>query len=273
MWPAGLPIETQHMPQRAPDRASSPLPPVAEATRAATIGLAGAALGLVAAYAALPGQRAWLAAGNGLTDSATAVLLLLTAAVGWWVIRRTPGVARWCHLLPVAALLGFLDEVHYGVGLLGFELPRVGRVTVDGVSSILAVTQDVAERQLGLSPLDMAAGAALAAAVLAFVLARHHRAARAAAWLADRPPAVHLLGAAILIMPAVALDLVGGTGVVRFAEEWAEFTAAAILFRGTLLIPRHDPEAVGWRQRLRPWLDGDAPQRAMPSGASWKAGP
>jgi hypothetical protein len=243
------------MPLRAPDRASSPLPPVAEA------------------YAALPGQRAWLAAGNGLTDLVTAVLLLLTATVGWWAIRRTPEAARWCHLLPVAALLGFLDEVHYGAGLLGFELPRVGSVAVDGASSILAVGRHVAESQLGLSPLDMAAGAALAAAVLAFVMARHHRAARAAAWLADRPPAVHLLGAAILVMPTLALDLVAGTGVIRFAEEWGEFTAAAILFRGALLIPRHDPEAVGWRQRLRPWLDGDVPQRAMPSESPWKPSP
>ena len=260
------------MPPHAPDRASSPLPPVAEATRAATIGLTVAALGLVVAYVAFPGQRAWLAANNGLTDFASAVLLLLTAAAGWWAIRRTPGAGRWCHLLPVAALLGFLDEVHYGATLLGLELPRVGPVTVDGVSSILAVAQQVAESPLGLRPLDMAAGAALAAAVLAFVLARRHRAARAGAWLADHPPAVHLLGAALLIMAAVILDLFSGTGVIRFAEEWSEFTAAAVLLRGVLLIPQHDPEAVGWRQRLRPWLDGDAPQRALPSGTPWKPG-
>ncbi len=261
------------MPQRAPDRASSPLPPVAEATRAATIGLAAAALGLAVAYAALPGQRAWLAAGNGLTDLATAVLLFLTAAIGWWAIRRTPGAARWCHLLPMAALLGLLDEVHYGAGIFGFRLPEVGSVTVDGVSSLLSVAQHVAEKQLGLGPLDLAAGVALAAAVLAFVLARRRRGARAAAWLGDHPPAVHLVGACTLVIGPMTLDLVGGTGVVRFVEEWLEFVSAAILFRGALLIPRRDPETAGWRLRMRPWLDGETPQHAMPSHAPRRLGP
>jgi hypothetical protein len=258
---------------RAPDRASPPLPPVAEATRAATVGLAAAALGLGAVYAAFPAQRAWLAAGNGLTDLATAVLLAVTVVAGWWAIRRTPEAARGCHLLPVAALLGLLDEVHYGAGVLGFQLPQVGSVTLDGVSSLLSVAQHVAEEQLGLGPLDLAAGAALAAAVLAFVLARRRRAARASAWLADHPPAVHLLGAVTLVIGPMILDLIAGTGIVRFVEEWLEFVAAAVLFRGALLIPQHDPETVGWRQRMRPWLDGDAPKRATPAGAPWRPGP
>jgi hypothetical protein len=233
---------------------------VAEATRAVTIGLAAAAAGLAVAFAALPSQRAWLAAGNGLPDLATAVLLLLTAAIGWWAIRRTPGAPRWSHLLPLAAVVGFLDEVHYGAGALGFDLPQVGPVTLDGVSSLLAVGEHVASTRLGLGPMDLAAAAALLAAVAAFLLARRRRAARAVAWLVDRPPAVHLLAAATLVTGASILDLVAGSQVLRFVEEWLEFVAASLLCRGVLLILRHGPEVMGWRQRLRPWLDGD-PQR------------
>ena len=119
--------------RRAPERAYSPLPLVAEATLAVTVGLAAAASGLAVAYAAFPSQRAWLAAGNGLTDFATAVLLLLTAGCRLVGHPSHPEVtARWRHLLPLAALLGFLDEVHYGAGFFGFDLPRVGPVTVDG---------------------------------------------------------------------------------------------------------------------------------------------
>ncbi len=248
--------------RRAPERAYSPLPPVAEATRAVTIGLAAAASGLAAAYGALPSQRAWLAAGNGLTDFATAVLLLITATLGWWAIRRTPGAARWSHLLPLAAVLGFLDEVHYGAGVFGFSMPRVGSVTVDGASSLLAAGEHIASTRLGLGPMDLAAAAGLLVAVAAFVLARRRRAARALAWLVDRPPAVHLLAAGTLVTGASILNLVAGSGVLRFVEEWLEFIAAALLCRGVLLILRHGPEVVGWRQRLRPWLDGECPQRA-----------
>ena len=252
---------------RAPDRASSPVPPVAEATRAATIGLAAAAFGLAVAYAAVPSQRAWLAADNGLTDFATAVLLAVTVPLACWAIRRTPSAARWCRLLPLAALLGLLEEAHFGAGLLGFNLPQVGPVSVDGFSGLLAAGQHLAETQLGLSPLDMAAGAALVAAVGAFVLARRRRAPRAVAWLTDRSSAVHLLTSASLTTLAVALDLFADTGLLDFVEEWLEFAAAALLFRGALLIPRHEPQAQGWRQRLRPWLDGDPPQRALPSAS------
>jgi hypothetical protein len=254
--------------RQAPERAYSPLPPVAEATRAVTVGLALAASGLAVAYAALPAQRAWLAAGSGLTDLATAVLLLIAAALGWWAIVRSPGAARWRHLLPAAAVLGFLDEVHFGAGVFGFELPRVGPVTVDGVSALLAVTRHVASTQLGLGPMDLAAATGLLAAVAAFVLARRRRAARAVSWLADHPPAVHLLAAAMLVTGTSILDLAAGTGTVRFVEEWLEFVAASLLCRGVLLVPRHDPEAVGWRQRLRPWLEGEGPQRTLGSGGS-----
>ena len=78
---------------RRPHRASSPLPPVAEATRAVTLGLAAAASALALAYAVLPSQRAGLAAGNGLTDLATAVLLSLT--VGRRVVGHPPHPAPW----------------------------------------------------------------------------------------------------------------------------------------------------------------------------------
>jgi hypothetical protein len=258
--------------RRAPDRASSPLPLVAEATRAVTVGLAAAASGLAVAYAALPSLRAWLAAGNGLTDLATAVLLVPTAATGWWAIRRTPGAARWSHLLPLAAVLGFLDEVHYGAGVFGFDMPQVGPVTVDGASSLLAVAEHVASTRLGLGPMDLAAAAALLAAVTAFLLARRRRAARAVAWLVDRPPAVHLLAAATLVTGASILDLVAGSGILPFAEEWLEFGAASLLCRGALLILRHGPAVVGWRQRLRPWLDGEGPQRTPGSVRAGRPG-
>lgn len=248
--------------RHAPERAPSSLPPLAEATRAITIGLAAAAWGLVATYVAVPAQRAWLSQGNGLTDLATAVLLLATAPLGWWAIRRTPGTPRWCHLLPAAAVLGFLDEVHFGAGILGFDLPQVGPVTFDGLSALLPVARHVASTQLGLGALDLAAAAALLAGVAFFVLARQRRAARTVSWLADRPPAVHLLGAACLVTATSVLDLVAGEGVVRFVEEWLEFAAASVLCRGVLLILRHGPAVVGWRQRMRPWLDGDGPQRA-----------
>lgn len=251
--------------RRAPDRASSSLPPVAEATRAVTLGLAAVALALAVAYAVLPAQRAWLASSNGLTDLATAVLFSLTAAAGWWAIRRTPDAARWSHLLPLAAVLGFLDEAHYGAGILGFDLPQVGPITVDGASSLLAVAEHVASTRLGLGPWDLAASAALLAALAAFVLARRRRAPRAAAWLIDRPPAVHLAAAATLVTGACALNLIAGSGVLRFTEEWLEFCAAALLCRGVLLILRHGPEAMGWRQRLRPWLDADGPHRVLGS--------
>lgn len=247
--------------RHAPDRAPLPLPPVAEATRGVTLGLAAAASGLAVAYAALPAQRAWLAAGSGLIDFATAALLLSTAVLGCWAIRRTPGTARWRHLLPAAAVLGFLDEVHFGAGVFGFDLPRVGPVTVDGVSALLDVARHLAAAHFGLGPMDLAAAAALLAAVALFVLARERRAVRVVSWLADHPPAFHLLAAAVLVTGASILDLVAGTGAIRFAEEWLEFAAASLLCRGVLLIPRHDPEAVGWRHRLRPWLDGEGPQR------------
>jgi hypothetical protein len=260
---------------RAPARASMSLPPVAEATRAATFVMAAVALGLAVAYAALPAYRDWLAAGNGLTDATTAVLLLLTLGAGWWALRRTPDAPRWCRLLLLAAALGFLDEVHYGSGLLGFDLLRLGGVTLDGLSSLLAAAHRIAEDPLGLSPLDLAAAAAVVAALAAFILARHHRAARVADWLRDRPPAVHLLGAATLVTVAAILDVFDSSGVVGFAEEWLEFVAAAVLFRGVLLIPRRRPEATGWRQRLRPWLDRDnlprAGRGAPPPGAQWPA--
>ena len=261
------------MTNRAPSGVPSPLPPVVETTRAATIGLAAVALGLAVAYAVVPAQRSWLAAPNGVVDLSTAVLLVLTVIAGLWAVRRTPGAARWCRLLPAAALLGFLDEVHFGASLLGLDLPRVGPVALDGLSALPAAGQHLAETRLGLSPLDLAAGAILAAAVGAFVMARRRRAARASAWLEDRPPAVHLVAATALVTAAMTLDLFAGSGPLLFVEEWLEFVAAALLLRGTLLIPRHPPEALGWRQRLRPWLDVDTPQRAMPSGAPWKPRP
>ena len=256
----------------APRGGPSPLPPVAEATRAATYGLAAAALGLAVAYAVAPGHRQWLSAPNGLTDLATAVLLAATVLVGIWALRRTPGDARWRRLLPLAALLGLLDELHLGTSLVHFDLPRIGPVTLDGISALFAAVQHVAETQLGLGPLDLVAGSALLAAVAAYLLARHRRAPRAAAWLVDHPPAVHLLVAVFLVTLAVALDLLAGEGVAGFVEEWLEFAAAGLVARGTLLIPRREPEALGWRQRLRPWLAVDSPQRAMPSGAPRRPG-
>jgi hypothetical protein len=260
------------MSNRAPRRASEPLPPVAEATRAATIGLGAVAAGLVVAYAAWPRQRAWLAAGNGLVDAATALALLAALIIALWAIHRTPGAARWCRLLPVAALLGLLDEVHLAAGLLHFSLPTLGPVTIDGFSALVAAGQHVATTQLGLSPVDLAAASAVVIAAAAFMLARRRRATRAAAWLADHTPALHLLAAAALAAAAVALDVLAATQLADFAEEWLEFAAAALLLRGALLIPRHNPAAAGWRQRLRPWLDGETPQRAMPSAGSRRPG-
>ena len=260
---------------RAPSRASPTLPPVAEAARASTFGMGAVALALAAAYAALPAHREWLAAGNGLTDASTAVLLLLTVGAGWWVLRRTPDAPRWCRLLPVAAILGFLDEVHYGSGVFDFDLPRLGGVPLDGLPSLLAAAHRIAEDPLGLGPLDLAAAAAVVAALAAFLLARRRRAARVAEWLRDRPAAIHLLAAAALVTVAAILDVFGSGGVAAFAEEWLEFVAAAVLFRGVVLIPRSRPEATGWRQRLRPWLDRDnlpkAGRGAPPPGAQCPA--
>jgi hypothetical protein len=253
------------MPTRAPRRGPSPLPPVAEATRAATVVLGAAAVAFAAAYAALPRHREWMASSNGLVDLSTAVLLALTFLVGIWALRRTPGADRWHRLLPAAAMLGLLDEIHFGASLFGFGMPRVGPVTVDGLSALFAVGQHIGETQLGLSPLDLAAAAAVVAACGAFLMARRRRAARAAAWLADRPPAAHLLVSVTLVTAAVACDVFAGSGPMVFVEEWLEFVAGAFLLRGTLLIPRHKNEALGWRQRLRPWLDDNTPQRAMPS--------
>ena len=99
--------------------------------------------------------------------------------------RAPPAGATSCRWPP---LLGFLDEVHYGAGLLGFELPRVGSVTVDGASSLLAVAQHVAETHWGSARWTWRRPRRWLAAVAAFVLARRRRAARAAAWLARSPP-------------------------------------------------------------------------------------
>jgi len=252
------------MTMTAPHRGPSPLPPVAEATRGATIGLSAGAAGLAAAYAALPAQRAWLSSDHGLVDLATAVLLLVTLVVGWWGLRRTPTPDRWCRLLPLVALMGLLDELQFGSGLLGFGLPEVGPVTLDGLSSLLAAGEHLASTYLGLGPLDLAAGAGLAVALAAFLLARNHRAQRIASWLVDHPPVFHLLVSAGLVTAALALDLLGTGEEARFVEEWLEFAAAAVLLRGTLLIPGREPQALGWRQRLRPWLESDAPARSAP---------
>jgi len=257
---------------RAPSRAPKPLPPVAEATRAATAGLAAVAAGLVVAYAALPRQRSWLAAGNGLTDAATALVLLAALIAALWAIRRTPGAARWCRLIPIAALLGLLDETHAAAGLLHFTLPALGPVTIDGVSALFAAGQHIATAELGLSPLDLAAGAAVVIAAAAFLLARRRRATRAAAWLADHPSALHLLAASALASVAVVLDVLTAAQPAGFVEEWLEFVAGALLLRGALLILRQDPAAAGWRQRLRPWLDGGTSPRAMPSAGSRRPG-
>ena len=266
-------MSTQPMMISAPDRGFSPLPPVAEATRAASTGLLVVALGLAVAYGAAPSQRPWLAADNGLTDAATAVVLAVTVVVGCWAIHRIPRAGAWRWLLPTTALLGFVDEVYSGGSFLGIRAPRLGSVTVDGIPALLAAGQDLAQTRLGLSPLDLAAAAALAAALGAFVLARRRRATRAAAWLADRPPAVHLVAAGTLAMAAVALDLFGELAVLRFMEEWLELAAAALLFRGSLLIPRREPQALGWRQRLRPWLENDRARQVMPSAALRKPEP
>jgi len=249
---------------RAPERVPSPVPPVAEATRAATIGLALAAIALVACYAALPGARAWLEGEGGLTDLATPVLLVIAAMAAWWGIRHTPGAPGACWLLPAAALLGALDEVHYGTGFLGYHPPQVGPVAIDGFTALLAAGKHLAATQLGLSTLDLAAAAALVAAGAAFLMARERRAPRALAWLADHPPAVHLLAAGVLVLAATGLDLFAVGSIPAFIEEWLEFVAAGLLVRGALLIPRRDPAVSGWRHRLRPWLEGEAPQRALP---------
>jgi hypothetical protein len=254
------------MPARAPEGASSRLPPTAEATRAATAVLGAAVAGLAAAYALLPAQRDWLIARNGLTDSATTLLLAAASAAGWWAIRRTPGEA-WRHLLPLAALLALADEVRLGTGLFGFHPPRVGPVTIDGVSSLFAVGRHLASTRLGLGPADLGGAAALLAAVGAVIMARRRRAARAAAWLADRPAAVHLLVASVLATAAIGLQLLAGGRSWSFVEEWLEFSSGALLLRGALVIAQRDPRAVGWRQRLRPWLEADSGPRAMPASA------
>jgi hypothetical protein len=246
----------------------APVPPVAELSRGATVALGMVAAGFVAAYAVLPGQRAWLAAGGGLVDLVTPFVLALAVVAAAWGVRHTPGARRSSWPLVLGGILGFLDEIHYASGILGYQPPQVGPVTVDGSSAALDAARYYATTTLGLGTLDMVAALLVVLAGAAFLASRERRAARALTWLADHPPMIHLGIAVILVAVATGLDLFAKGVTLGFVEEWLEFVAAGVLLRGALLVSHRDPQVWGWRHRIRPWLEGEAPQRALPPAAA-----
>ena len=256
------------------DRAQGvpPLPAIAEANRVFAVVFMLVLAGLAGLFVASPAARPWLAREGGLTEALTAATLGGAILLGIWGMRRTPSAPRCYWLVPVVGLIGIVDEIGLGAGLLGQAPIRVGDVTVNGLGDLLAAGVDVATTILGLSPLDLVAIAGAGLALTAAYLSRRGRGARALAWLKDHPPGTLLTLTVVAAAAAAVLDLVGGPRRLTFLGEVLELIGAGLLVLAALQIPRPNPSLQGWRPRMAAWAPDHRNPRS-PAGTPGSDGP
>jgi len=192
-------------------------------------------LGLVAAYAAIPGAREALTREDGPIEWTAAILFLAAGITGIVRLATCRPPEPWSWLLPAAGLVGFGEETAYGARIFGLPLPTVAGQQVDGLHDVF----DVAERvlaDLGVRRLH-AAGVAVAAAIALLAVAhRRGLVRRAGTWVRAHRPVAIVTASVTISVVAVGFDLLGGTTTTRLVEEVLEVTAAALLLYGAARI-------------------------------------
>jgi hypothetical protein len=182
---------------------------------------------LAAVWAARPARRDWLSREGGPIEGLTALLYLAGAALSVASLRRARREGQWARgdwLLAGLCMLGALDEVSYGDGMVpGLSFPVVLGVKIDAIHDLLGLGP-AALRRIGVTGVRLGLTAAVAAAV-SLAVGWSFRAELLKAWRKlDRFRLVCI--AVVLGLAAQVMDL--GRGSV-FLEEVLELDAALAL--------------------------------------------
>lgn len=186
-------------------------------------------------------------------ENLTAAAFLCASVGGMAFWYRTPPAVRGRDelILPLFALLAFLDETSYGGDLFGWKFPKIYGVEIDALHDFFKLGVVWLRDHLGDKGL-VAAGASLA--LPATVAIVHFRTFLSES-MAKRPALAFVLTAFAVGFPSLFFDLgfvrsglssagVGTRLALLFAEELLEFEAAVVLLAGALaLAPRpEDPK-------------------------------
>ncbi len=194
---------------------------------AVAIGVAVAVAVYAISFAIAPSVRRRLAVEDGIIETTTAVVFLAAAIVGVIGMRRS--LAHRAHwLIPLAGLLGFLDEMRFGARAFDITLPSVSGIEIDNLHAMLLVADHRASA-LGLSHGRIALLAGVAALGAIGFLLRGRKLQRIPHWLAGHCPVSLMLGALALLAAGFGFDQLGSTPALLFAEESCEFAASGLV--------------------------------------------
>lgn len=229
--------------------------PVADVTSGLASAFGALALALACAYLTTPVVRPWLAADSGLVAWFTRVAWIAALVVGVWASRRSLPGFHFHRVIPALALWGLADAARYGLPVFDATAPTLGGVPLSSLAGLVNGAGHWAAGA-GLSP-----GLGIAAiAIVAFggYAARQ----RARVWAAGRVMATeprvvdYLVLSVVSLAAAPAIGLLGTGEAIAFAARLATMTAATVLVVAGLAAGDHRRTVVGWRGRIRPWLDG-----------------
>ncbi|MCJ7725009.1 MAG: hypothetical protein MUP76_01270 [Acidimicrobiia bacterium] len=201
---------------------------------AVAIGLAVAVAVYAAAFVAVPSARHRLAIEDGIIETTTALVFMGSAVFG--TIGMLTGRHRPVYwVIPVAGLLGFLDEMRFGGRIFGYSLPGIDGREIDSLHDLLAAAMQV----LGVTRTHLAVIAAVAGAAGVGLLLTGRRLRRLPAWVATHRPLALMAGALAMLAVGFAFDQLGSTTAALFAEETSEFAASGLVAMAAadLLVP------------------------------------
>lgn len=238
--------------------------PVADVMSAFTSVFLAVNIALVAAFAAVPDIREWLASPTGLVAWTAVATLALAVGVGFWAAGRTVTSGRVRFAVPVAAAVLLAQALRLGAGYLGFAFPSLQGVEVASLSDLREAVAAAAIR-FSLGPVTALAALFLTAGLTVFAMLRVARWARGRVLVTD-PSSVILLTAALGSEAAIpGLGLFGQSPAARFCAVMVALVAAELLVLAGLTAGSHRRTVAGWRRRIWPWLAEDRPLAGIPT--------
>jgi len=221
--------------------------PLAEKLRIAHRLVVWASLALLGGiYALIPAARTGLTEEDRFLESLTALVFAAGGLAGFVAFARRRGAAWWTLSIPVVCCMGFLDEVSFGQRLLGFEVPVLRRMPVDGLHDLFTIGYGVFEtdnpRYKALYVLVPVVSLIVGIGLLRSSAGLRAAVGRVRGWLAAQPPYPFIVPALLFLFLALVLDLdLLERAWLVFVEELLELNVAVALLFGGLSIATGRP--------------------------------
>lgn len=236
--------------------------PVADIMSAAASVFAAAVIAFAAAFLVVPDVRPWLAAEDGLVAWVTTAALWAGVALSVWGFRRATTESRFRLVIPAVATAMLLQNLRFGAGALGIQLPVVAGVEIGSLLDL---------RELGsVTAASLGLGAWTATSLIGLVAGCSWWGALVARrWADDRarvtdPRVVGYLVATIaaaLVEPATGFY--GDSQLAWFCTMMTGLVGSGLLIVTGIAAADHRTTVAGWRRRMWAWIDDDPTTSAL----------